>query len=979
MVASASAELEAQEWYQPAVLIQEGLLGVEGSNRIAKMASIDFPESSSEQFQDGLAGIDFAMWKLAEAIGPFQDEIGFRCCGRSVGFLHQASDPDLEEAELTDQEASDWSAIFTSRKILIMVCLGPGKGTLEMQPYDDEANVSEITTVPGLVVVLRTDQLSFKFFCRGREATHVATSFMLQNDILRMHRNKLEAHLTPPAQELDQWIDQRLREIKEMEPEEPTEDWTTKGDVPRNFIHAANRTWFKRQTTVCKGAAARLPVTWEPEVFFLGLTAGCDTVIEVPIMRWEHDTVYDPSPDCWKKDPPMTNCRHASFVDGVDLFDNKLFGLSLAETKGMDPGQRLVLEVTYDALYRSGMRKNTLINSTCGMYVGTSMSEWNSAEKAADVGIFGATGGAPSITAGRLSFCLGCKGASLAIDTEAASGLSACFWAAEAVEKKGAGHIQELSCGIGVHLCLAKAWWPAHTAAGFLCPGGRSFTFDASAQGHVRSEGVGTVVFRCQEKMDGQEEKDDQSVGTIVGGATQNSGKSAGMTAPSGPAEQAVLVEACRKSGITTLDVDVVECHGSGRFIADAIEAASCGRALRDGADSNEEEMLQLCSMKTNIGNCIETSGIASLIKTFHSIRWGIVCGNNHLNQLNPHLDISSCPLLMCTEPSEQKLSAVFVGVSSWGFGGTNVHLHCYGGVDEEIRLPPEPTPQELRPRLSYWPSGGGDLGSMSRPRRGFFIIGSWSGWTEPEPMEDEGDGCYGYTLVLGDTRWEQFQLLIDNSYSKVLHPQRYKAPKGTEVFGPTRQEEVMQDSTWFVDGRPNNTQIRAITASAGATALATPEPLTFTNEDEGLPGQLYRIRLHIAGKWRTVTWAKAKEAPQGLLALKGPEAKYYVAGSWNNYRFEEMTAVSDGTYTCEVSLSSGPNRFQITRNGDWHQAIFPVSPNAGPTVEIEGPSDGKDRHWLVSATAGEKLKITFQRTIDASGSSKMKVLWEKL
>eukprot|EP00913_Durusdinium_trenchii_P029998 g28111.t1 len=313
MLQTASAELGSQEWYQPA----EGLLGVEGSNRICRMASIDFPDQATDQFQDGLAGIDFAMWKLAEAVGPFQDELGFRCCGRSIGFLHQASDPDLEEAELTDQEASDWSAIFTSRKIMILVFLGPGKGTLEMQPYDDEANVSEITTVPGLVVVLRTDQLSFKFFCRGREATHVASSFMLQNDVLRMHRNKLEAHLTPAAQELDQWIDQRLREIKEME-DEPTEDWKT-----------------------------------EPEVFFLGLTSGADTVIEVPIMRWEHDTVYDPSPDCWKKDPPKTNCRHASFIDGVDLFDNKLFGLSLAETKGMDPGQRLVLEVTYDSLYRS--------------------------------------------------------------------------------------------------------------------------------------------------------------------------------------------------------------------------------------------------------------------------------------------------------------------------------------------------------------------------------------------------------------------------------------------------------------------------------------------------------------------------------------------------------------------------------------------------------------------------------------------------
>eukprot|EP00913_Durusdinium_trenchii_P029999 g28112.t1 len=521
------------------------------------------------------------------------------------------------------------------------------------------------------------------------------------------------------------------------------------------------------------------------------------------------------------------------------------------------------------------------------MYVGTSQSEWNQAEKAADVGIFGATGGAPSITAGRLSFCLGCKGASLAIDTE--------------------DRASEAACGIGVHLCLAKAWWPAHTAAGFLCPGGRCFTFDSSAQGHVRSEGVGTMVLKCQEKMEAMEVKDDQlNVGTLVGGATQNSGKSAGMSAPNGPAEQAVLIEACRKSGIMALDVDVVECHGSGRFIADAVEAASCGRALRDGADADQDaEMLQLCSMKSNIGNCIETSGIASLIKTLHSIRWGIVCANNHLNQLNPHLDLSSCPLLMCTEPTEQKLSAVFMGVSAWGFGGTNVHMHCYGGVDEEIRLPPEPTPQELRPRsgsrppsrqvdantvmrrqLSYWPSGGGDLGSMSRPRRGFFIIGSWSSWTEPEAMEDricepgpmgmdgvidgrpsrkapslrsvglgqdEGDGCYGYTLVLGDERWEQFQLLIDNNYAKVLHPRRFK------------------ESTWLVDGRPFTAQIRPIADSQGSSALAErPSPMEYKNEDEGMPGQRYRIRLHIAGKWRTVTWAKLEGSGSGPAALKG-------------------------------------------------------------------------------------------------------------
>lgn len=430
-------------------------------------------------------------------------------------------------------------------------------------------------------------------------------------------------------------------------------------------------------------------------------------------------------------------------------------------------------------------------------------------------------------------------------------------------------------------------------------------------------------------------------------------------------------------------DVDVVECHGSGKFIADAVEAASCVRALRDGMEGSEEsEMLQLCSMKTNVGNSIETSGIASLIKSMHSIRWGIVCANNHLHQLNPHLDLTSQPVLLCGEPTEQKMSAVFVGVSAHGFGGTNVHLHCYGGVDEDIRQPPEPTPQELRPRLSYWPGGGGDLGSMNRPRSGFFIIGSWSGWTVPESMEDEGDGCYGYTLVLGENRWEQFQLVIDQNYAKVLHPQRYKAAKGTEVYGPTRQEEVEQDSTWFLDGRPYPTQLEALTASAGVDAAAIPETLDFSNEDEGLPGQQYRVRLHIAGKWRTVTWAKLQDvAPAGQLALAAPQAKYYVAGSWNNFRFEEMTEGADSTHSCEVSLASGgTSTFQIVRNGDWHQTIQPGVVNAGPAADIEGPGDRRQQFsWSIQGRAGEKVKIDFTRQVDASGKSNMKVSWQKL
>ncbi|CAJ1431931.1 unnamed protein product [Effrenium voratum] len=79
------------------------------------------------------------------------------------------------------------------------------------------------------------------------------------------------------------------------------------------------------------------------------------------------------------------------------------------------------------------------------------------------------------------------------------------------------------------------------------------------------------------------------------------------------------------------------------------------------------------------------------------------------------------------------------------------------------------------------------------------------------------------------------------------------------------------------------------------------------------------------------------------------------------------------------VSLSGGPNRFQLVRNGDWHQSIFPATANADPSAEIEGPTDRRDRYWLVSGTSGQSLKIIFTRTVDAEGKSKMRVSWEKL
>jgi len=967
--AVAQLEAEAVEFYQPAALVQEGLLGMEGSQRIAKLGSGEGAENP------GLQAIDTAMMDLANAVGPWQAEIGFECTTRSGTLFHEAAEPSIDETDLVDSEANEWSTQFVSRKIMFAAFLGPERGTLELTPFDEDANPTDIATFPGSIVIVRTDQMSFSFATRGSKAGFVATSFMLQGNILGMHRNKADAHMCPAAREIHSWIEGRLREIKENEEDEPNWD-KMETAIPRNFIAAANRTWFKKTQTAVRGMACRVPSSWEPEVMFLALTSGADVITDVPYCRWDHSDIYDPDPQSWQQQPPKTACRHAGFYEGIELFDAKMFSLSIAEVKGMDPSQRQVLEVTYDALFRSGMKKGTLSNSSCGMYVGMSTSEWNYAERSADVGIFGATGGAPSICAGRLSFCLGCKGASLAVDTEAASGLSSVFWAAESVEKKGVGYIQELACGIGVHLILAKAWWPAHSAAGFLSPTGRCQAFDNAADGYVRSEATGTAVVRAKPEtmVDGEVVKDDLPlVGIICGGATMNSGKSAGMAAPSGPTEQAILHEACRKSGIMPYDIDAIECHGSGKFIADAVEVASCGKALRDGTT---DEMLQICSVKSNAGNGVEGSGLVSLAKTLHSIRWGIVVSNQHLRQLNPHLDIGEAPLLLADEHLEYRNSASFVSISSHGFGGTNVNVQLFGGVEEDLRPAPEPTPEEFRPKLTYWPAGGGHPSSENRPRKGFFITGSWNCW-EPEQMLDEGEGVHSFTVILGDNRWEQFQLMIDASAEKILYPPFYRAPKGTEIMGPTPSEDVGRGGTWLIEARgaaglpqlPNG----AIT-EAGEGQAVTP--------DEGQPGDRYKVCLHTAGKWRTVTWSKV-EATEGESAALStvPVARYYVAGSWNGWGLEEMTADAStpGLYTLEVCLTKYGTDFQIVRNKDWSQAFCPMVASAGPEAEIYGPDDTQGNLcWHIDAGIGTTIKIEFQRTWDESSDVK-RVSWRSI
>lgn len=948
----------------PASMIQEGLLGPDGSTMIFEMP---LPGEDKPPAGKGLEALDEEMSTIASYMKPFQREvgIGFEISSRSAGVVH-ASGSAVDDLDPTDHEVERWMSIFARQKVAMLAFIGPGSGSMELRPYDEEALETEITVEPGMLMLIRTDLLSYKFFPRGHKTMYTLSCSLLMDCILTMHDEAQKKHWTPIIHELAEWMEKRLMELKQKFAEDETALDTS---VPQTFITAMNHNYSDRAQTIVRGISSRQPTTWNETDFFCAQTAGPDLVVEVPIVRWDHSEIYDENPSV-DGNKLTTSCKHAAFMEGVDLFDAKFFGLSAAEVKTMDPNQRQVLECCYDSLFRAGLRKKDLLGSSCGVYVGTASTDWNFADRVADLGVFGATGSAPSITAGRISFTLGLKGCCTAIDTDAASSLTCCYHACESVAKKGQGVIQPFACALGVHTILAKVWWPFQTAAGFLAPAGRCLTFDSSAQGWVRAENcTSIVVHSTPHTIDGEEVVDDQPRDGLISGAGMNSnGFSAGLLSASGPAEQEVMYQMIKMAGITPSDVDGIETHGAGQLLSDAVEVTSIRRELRH--DVHSEAPLIFTSLKSCVGNGIEGAGLSSLVRVFQTLKYNIIPPSLHLKQLNPYIAPEDSSNLV-NECLGYRLSSAFVASCAKGMGGTNVAMLCFGETDATLRPPRPELPAEKMPQLSFWPAGGGTLGSTARPKQGFSIVGTFNSWADAVAMENEGDGCYSYTLTLGENRWEGFQLRMDGNPMLVMHPQSYAAAKGSTVHGPSTAEEA-QDSWWLLNGRTE--AVGQEGAEAGEGSL-----VEYKTPDQGRAGDKYRISLHIAGKYRTVNWTKLADSGKAPPPVVPSTAEYYVTASWNGWSMEKMTPepTSPGSFKLEVALKRVGGEFRIVRNKDLHQVIYPVGRQQPAGAAIAGPHDLLEPgSWLVVGSMGSKCVIKFKRVTE-NGVDKMTVSWQ--
>ncbi len=376
------------------------------------------------------------------------------------------------------------------------------------------------------------------------------------------------------------------------------------------------------------GMGCRFPGAENVEAFWRLLRDGVDAVTEVPRGRWEVGT----------HDAPPHAVRRGGFLKNVDGFDARFFGVSPREAAQMDPQQRLLLEVAWEALEDAGVAPDRLGGTQTGVFVGISNSDYAQLQFGADASpdAYAGAGSALSIAANRISYLLDLRGPSMAVDTACSSSLVAVHAACRSLR---AGESRVALAG-GVNLMLTPKLTEALARAGMMSADGRCKTFDASADGYVRSEGCGVVVLK---RLSDAARDGDRVVALIRGSAVNQDGRSNGLTAPNGLAQQALFREALADARVAPSQIGYVEAHGTGTPLGDPIEFDALGAVLREKRAGGARCLVG--SVKTNIGHLEAAAGIAGLIKAALSLEREHVPPHLHLRSLNPHLTIEGSPL----------------------------------------------------------------------------------------------------------------------------------------------------------------------------------------------------------------------------------------------------------------------------------------------------------------------------------------------
>ena len=421
-----------------------------------------------------------------------------------------------------------------------------------------------------------------------------------------------------------------------------------------------------REPIAVIGMAGRFPGSaHDVDAYWSLLMRGGDGIVPIPAGRWDVDAYYDPDRAAAGK----MYVRNGGFIDGIEDFDPEFFKLSRREAAGLDPQQRLWLEASWHALENAGIQPASLYGSATGVFLGISGFDYAGllaqVLQAKEIDAYLGTGASLNMPAGRLSYVLGLTGPCMAVDTACSSSLVATHLACQSLRNGEC----DLAISGGVNVLLLPETYVAFCRGEMLAPDGHCKTFDAGADGFVRSEGCGVIVLKrlSQALTDG-----DPIAAVIRGSAVNQDGASGGLTVPSGPSQQTVIRAALAAARVAPNDVDYIEAHGTGTPLGDPIEMG----ALRQTYGRDRRDPLWIGSVKANVGHLEAAAGIAGLVRVVRSLQTGVIPPQRGFAVPSPKIDWSGWPVRIATEAVAWPDRGLrLAAISSFGLSGTNAHM----------------------------------------------------------------------------------------------------------------------------------------------------------------------------------------------------------------------------------------------------------------------------------------------------------------
>lgn len=475
------------------------------------------------------------------------------------------------------------------------------------------------------------------------------------------------------------------------------------------------------------GLSCRFPNAANKIAYWQLMKQGQNAISHLPPERLElvrgtnEINLYNPSHPYW-----------GGYISEIQKFDPYFFGISPREAILMDPQQKLLLEVTYEAIEDAGLPIDKLAGSNTGVFIGMYGSEFlklQNLENELDA-LYIPTGNATSIAANRLSYQFDLRGPSIALDTACSSTLVAAHL--------GCTYLKNKQCDLaivgGAKINLLPSMNDVLAQAKMLSPDGQCKTFDANANGYVQGEGIGVVILKRLE--DAIQDKD-RIYAVIEGSAVNQDGKTNGLTAPNGAQQEALLKAAYTVSNIDPSQVGYVECHGTGTVLGDPIELEALENVV--GKTHTKEKPCWIGSVKTNIGHLEPVAGIAGLIKVALSLREGKIPPHLNFVDPNPHIPFDKYHFQVPLQVQDWPVYGDYRvgGVSSFGFGGTNSHL-----VVRELTLQEKPLDQSIKKNNS-------ELFTISAKNSDalFALIDKWAIYLKANTTLDLAQLCYNLHL----------------------------------------------------------------------------------------------------------------------------------------------------------------------------------------------------------------------------------------